>query len=163
MSWAPACVEIAERIPDVVGLERDVVHRLASPCQEAPDRRVLAGRREQLDTAVAHEERDRFDALRLQRVAKLDARAEQPLVGRDRLVEISNGDAEVMDAADVHARDATGCSVAHGQDAHGADRLRRPRLRLDVREQRLQLRAIERLLLQKCFCDSIESRPVLEE
>ena len=78
------------------------MHRLASPCQEAPDRGVLARRREELDTAVAHEERCRFDPLRLQRVTKLDARAEEPLVGRNRLVEISNGHADVVDAPGSH-------------------------------------------------------------
>lgn len=96
------CLQVSKRLPHVGGLEGDVMHRLASPCQEAPDRSVLPRRREELDTAVAHEERCRFDPLRLQRVTKLDARAEEPLVGRNRLVEISNGHADVVDAPGSH-------------------------------------------------------------
>jgi hypothetical protein len=33
----------------------------------------------------------------------LEARAEEALVGRDRLVEVGHGDAEVMDSARLHA------------------------------------------------------------
>ncbi len=78
----------------------------------------------------------------------LDASAEQPLPGLDRLVEVGDRDPEVMDAADWLRPRAMLLLVAHGQDAHGADGLRGARLRLDVREQRLQLETVERLTLQ---------------
>ena len=77
-----------------------------APREKAPDRGVLARRRQQLDATLAHPQRDGVDALGLQRVPVLDAGAEQALPGLDRLVEIGDRDPEVMDAADVHPRDA---------------------------------------------------------
>ena len=99
--------ELVERRPQVVGRERDVVHPRPSSREEAADRRVLAGRREQLDPAVAEEERRGFDALLHERRAMLDACVEELLVRRDRLVEVVDGEAEVMNALHAHPRDAT--------------------------------------------------------
>ena len=81
-----------------------------------------------------------LDALLAERLAMLEPRAEERLVRRDRLVEIGDRDAEVMDPR-PHAGDAIARrgSVAHRQRANRADRLRRARLGLDVREQRLEL------------------------
>ena len=60
----PLVREVPESLPDVGRLQGDVVHRLATSSQEAPDRRVLARRREKLHAAFAHEERRGFDPLR---------------------------------------------------------------------------------------------------
>jgi hypothetical protein len=159
------CLQVPERIPHVGGLERDVVHRLTSPPQETLDGRVLPRRREELHSAVAHEKRCGFDPLRGQRVAELHAGPEQPLVGRNRLVEIPHGNSHMVNAADFHAAmlPAVPYSVAHGEHPDGADGLGGLRLRLDVREQGLELGAIERLLLEQRLCDSIEGCAMLEE
>jgi len=100
-------VEITECSVDVVGRERDVMHAWSAPREKPTDRGVLTGRREELDAAVAHEKRDGVDALGLQRIAVLDARAEKPFPGLDRLVEVGDRDPEMMDAADAHAADRT--------------------------------------------------------
>ena len=72
---------------------------------------------------VADEQRGRLDALLRERVAVLDLRAEETLVGLDRPVEVGDGDAEMVDSAQRHARDAireadVASSVAHGKSAH---------------------------------------------
>jgi hypothetical protein len=92
----------------IVCLERDVVHARPATSEEAADRSVLAGREEELDAAVADEQRGGLDTLFGERVPMLHRRAEEALVGRDRLVEIGDGDADVMDSAQGHARDASG-------------------------------------------------------
>ena len=74
--------------------------------EEPADGRVVAERREQLDPAAADEHRRRLDALVGHRRAVLELGAEQPRVRPERLVEILDGDAEMMDAARVHTRDA---------------------------------------------------------
>ena len=56
--------------------------------------------------SAAHEHRGRLDALIGHRRAVLELGAEQPLVRPERLVEVSDRNAEVMDAARVHTRDA---------------------------------------------------------
>ena len=118
------------------------------------------GRRDELDAAVADQHRCSLDALLAKRLAMLEPCVEELLVRRDRLVEIGHGDAEMVDPA--HAGDATRAgSVAHGQSAHGADGLGRVRLRHDVGEQRLELGAIERLLLEQRGRHAIERGAVL--
>ena len=99
--------EVLEHSRNVVGLERDVMHAWASLGEEAPDRRVLTRGLEELDPALAHEERGRHDALILEHVAALQARLEEALVRCDRLFEVRYGNAEMMDAADAHPSDAT--------------------------------------------------------
>ena len=104
--------------------------------QEPADRRVLAERREQLDPAVADEHGRRLDALLLDEAAVLELGAEEPRVRRDRLVEVADGDADVMDAAGDHVHAMLTYSArGSAKDAHGADRLGRARLGLDVAEQ----------------------------
>ena len=100
--------ERTERLFDVGALERDVMHAGAAAGKEAPDRRVLSRRREQLHAAAPDEERGRLDALLGERIAVLHRRAEQPLVRRDGLFEVLDRDTEMMDAADPHAIDAIG-------------------------------------------------------
>ena len=100
-------VEIAECSVDVVGRERDVMHPWSASREKPTNRSVLTGRGEELYAAVAHEKRDGVYALALQRIAVLDARAEKPLPGLDRLLEVGDRDPEMMDAADAHAADRT--------------------------------------------------------
>ena len=156
-------LELAQRSLEIRACERDVMHAGAATREKAADRRVGAGRSEQLDAALADEERHRLDPLGLERAAMLDDRPEQPLVRRDRLVEILDGDAEMMDPADAHSRDASRCVrdapaslVAHRQRAHRAHRLRRARLWSHVAEQSLELGAVERLLLEQRLGDTVE-------
>ena len=99
--------EVLEHSRNVVGLERDVMHAWASLGEEAPDRRVLTRGFEELDPALAHEERGRHDTLVLEHVAALQARLEEALVRRDGLFEVGYGNADVMDTADPHPVDAT--------------------------------------------------------
>ena len=73
--------------------------------EEAPDGRVVRGRRHELDPALADEHRRRFDALLLQWLPVLEPGVEEALVGRDRLVEIGDGHADVVDPP--HAPDST--------------------------------------------------------
>jgi len=151
--------ERAKRLFDVRALERDVMHTRAAAGEEAPHRRILARRRQELHARVADEERGRDDSLFGERVAMLHRRAEQPLVGRDRLFEVVNRDAEMMDAADPHAVDAIRgrrASVAERERADGADRLRRAGLGLDFGEKRFELGTVERLFLEQSLRDAVE-------
>ena len=84
--------------------ERDVVHPRSPPGDEAADGRIVAGRRHELDATLADEQRCRLDPLLGVRLAVLEACSEERLVRRDRLVEIGDGDPEMMDAP--HAGDA---------------------------------------------------------
>jgi len=97
--------EVAERSPDVIHLERDVVHPGASLREELPHRRVVSERRKQLDAALADAHRRCLDALILDASAMLDAAAEEVLVRANRLVEVVDRDADVMDTACFHAGD----------------------------------------------------------
>src|SRR5215208_2846827 len=95
-----------ERRADVLDLERDVVHPGAARGEEAADRRVVLQRREELHTAAADADGDGFDALIGHCRAVLELGTEQPLVRPEGLVQVSDGNADVVDAARVHAGDA---------------------------------------------------------
>src|SRR5438046_44333 len=99
--------EVVHRGADVVHLERDMVHPRAALREEPADRRVAVERRDELDEVRADANGGRLDALRRHLRAALDGRAEQPLVRLHRLVEVDDGHAEVVNAARVHAADAT--------------------------------------------------------
>ena len=103
ISWAPAAASSATAPPHVVDLVGDVVHPGSALGQEPPDRRVVARRREQLDPARADEERGGLDALVAD--TRRDARAggEEPLVGRDGLVEVGRRRSRGGGAAGAHA------------------------------------------------------------
>jgi len=68
--------EIRKRRANVVHLVGKVVHSRASLRKEAPDRRIGAERREELDTALADANRRSFDALRFDALAMLELAAE---------------------------------------------------------------------------------------
>jgi hypothetical protein len=103
----PARGEIGRGGTHVVDLVRNVVHA-GPPLREKPaDRRIVAKRSEQLDPVVADADRRRFDALRIDACPMFEPTAEKALVRPHRLVEIRNGDPDVMDSPCFHAIDAT--------------------------------------------------------
>ena len=102
--------ELVERRPEVVRLQRDMVHSRATTGEKATDGSVVFGRRHELEPALPHEERRGLDALLDELLPALETRAEERRVRGDRLVEVGDGDAEMVDA--VHAGDATRASVA---------------------------------------------------
>ena len=83
---------------------RDVVHTGSAGGEELADRRLLAERSEELDAAVADAHRRRFDTLLGNRVAMLHLGAEQAPIRVERIVEILDGDSEMVNPLRVHAR-----------------------------------------------------------
>src|SRR5436853_2839534 len=94
--------EVRQRLAQVVDLVGDVVHARPAAREELAHRRVRAERGEQLDTALADADRSRLDALLRHELAVLELGAEETLVRGERLVEVLDGDAEVVDAARRH-------------------------------------------------------------
>lgn len=98
-------LQLVQRREQVGRLERDVVHPGPASGEEAADGRVVAGRRHELDPALAHEHGRSLDALLVKWLPMLEPRVEEALVRGDGLVEICHREAEMMDA--THPRDAT--------------------------------------------------------
>jgi len=111
--------ELVERGADVRHLVRDVMHPGAALGQELAHGRLLAKRSQQLDATRADLQGRGFDALVGNRLPVLDPSAEDPLVGRDGLVEVFDRDAEMMDPASLHAGDATRRSSGRRRSAGG--------------------------------------------
>lgn len=99
-------LELLERASEVLRPEGHVVHPWATSGQEAPDGRVVAGRAHQLEATLADEQRGGLYTLRIERLAMLEARVEEALVRGDGLIEVDHRDADVVDAARPHPRDA---------------------------------------------------------
>ena len=99
--------QLDDRSVDVGHLVRDVVHPGPALREEAADRGVAAERRKQLDPTFADEHGRRLHALLLDGRATLELRTEEARVRVDGLVEVRDGDAEMMDAPRVHPRDAS--------------------------------------------------------
>src|SRR6266576_3599751 len=91
-------LEFREGCPHVGDLVRDVMHPRAALRQEPPDRSVLAGWLEQLYPPLADAHRGRTHALLVDRGLVLDLGAKQPRIRGERLVEVIDGNAEVVDA-----------------------------------------------------------------
>ena len=106
ISSAPSAASSASRRADVVHLVGDVVHSGPAPREEPADRRVLAERRQQLDPALADQKQRRLDALLLDRGPVLEPAAEEALVRLHRLVQVRDGQADVVDPSCLHAVDA---------------------------------------------------------
>ena len=104
--------EIRNRVLDVGDLVGDVMHPRASTREEPPDRGLVVERGHQLDAARADPHRRGLDTLVVDALAMLETASEEPLVRRDRLVEVRDCDADVMDAPCFHEADVT---VAHMQ------------------------------------------------
>ncbi len=96
-------LEIGERRAHVRDLVGHVVHSRPPLREEAPDRRVLSRRCEELDAVGADEERRRLDTLLLDALAVLEDRAEQLRVRGYGLVEVCHGEPHVMDPPGAHA------------------------------------------------------------
>ena len=84
--------ELVERGADVVDLEGDVVHPGPRLERNLPTGVSSPSAAEQLDPVRADAQRGGLDALLLDRLAVLELGAEKPFVGRERLVEIVDGD-----------------------------------------------------------------------
>jgi hypothetical protein len=99
--------EMTERGGKVADLVRDVVHAGPSLGEELSDRRVRAEGFHQLDPPLAEPQRRSLDTLVLDRGTVLDARAEQALVGLDRLVEVVDCHPDMVDPQSLHGSDAS--------------------------------------------------------
>jgi hypothetical protein len=106
----PCCREPFELDTDVVDLVGNVMHARAAARQEPADGSLGAKRGEQLDTAGADQHGRRLDSLVIDLRPVLELGAEESLVRCEGLVEVVNGDAEMMDAAGLHGSDAIGHS-----------------------------------------------------
>jgi hypothetical protein len=99
-------LELLERIREILRPESDVVHPRPTPREEAADGRIVAGRAHELEATLADQHRCGLHALLDERLAMLDSCGEEALVRGNRLVEVDDGDAKVMDATRPHPRDA---------------------------------------------------------
>ena len=97
-------LELGQGGVEILCLEGDVVHPGAASSEETPHRSVVAGRGHELEPAVPDEQGSGLDPLVDERLATLDLRSEERLVGRDGLVQIGYRHAEMVDAP--HAGDA---------------------------------------------------------
>jgi len=98
--------ELAERRADVVDLEGHMVHSRPALAEELAYGRVLAERGQQLDPVRTDPQRRGLDPLLRNGLPPLERSTEEPLVGRNRLVEILDRDAKMMDSPRLHAADA---------------------------------------------------------
>jgi hypothetical protein len=94
--------QLDKRGAEIQYFVRNVVHARAALDKELPDRCVGAERSEQLDAAFAHSQQRSLDTLIPHCFAVLEPRTEEALVRRQCLVEILDGDAEVVDPPSLH-------------------------------------------------------------
>ena len=80
--------ELVDRGANVRDLVSDMVHPGPPFGEELADRSLIAERGQQLDATRADRQGGRFDALCWNRLAMLEARPEDPLIGRHRFVEV---------------------------------------------------------------------------
>lgn len=99
--------ELGERRRDVVDLVGNVMQSGATFREKPADGGVIPERRKELDPVVAHPDGRGFDALRFDAGAVLEPSTEEPLIALHGLVEIRDGDADVVDASCVHGGDAS--------------------------------------------------------
>ena len=163
-SRAPAAAKLFDRLVHVVGLERDVMHPRPAFREEPPYVRVLARGGDELDAAVAHEERRGDDTLLAQRVTTFEPGAEEPLVHRDRLIQIGHRDAEM---GGYRGRAPARCYPRPGVSPEGEARERcrpSPTTATRARRRRAVPRArhrSERLLLEQRLGHAVERSAVL--
>ena len=117
ISSAPAAASSASADADVLDLVRDVVHPRAPLGEEPADRRVLAERGEQLDRLAPTSTEAASTPWSGTASRCSSAPPSRPCTSPTRLLEIGDRDADVVDAARVHAADATSRPVERaGQD-----------------------------------------------
>ncbi len=148
-------LELPEGSQHVVDLVREMVHAGPAPGEEATHRRVVGKRRHELDSSGSHQQGGGLDPLVGHGVPMLDDPTQQGAVGLDRSVEVGDREADVVDAQGTHLADATGAVPGRSVDVggsleqpHRAHRLGGPGLGWDVREEGIQLLAVDRLLLE---------------
>jgi hypothetical protein len=100
--------ELPDRGGDVVHGEAHVVHARPPAGEEAADGRVLGERRHELDASVPEPEVGGLDPLALDPVAELDLGAEERPVRLHGVVEVLDGEGDVVHGAHVHPADPTG-------------------------------------------------------
>jgi hypothetical protein len=88
---------LLERLGDVGAAVGGVMEPRAALGDEAPDRRLVPERPQQLDVGLADAEQSRLDALLLDRLAVLEGHPETLGIELDRRVEVLDGDAYVID------------------------------------------------------------------
>jgi hypothetical protein len=91
--------KVRESRADVFDLVRDVVHSRASLGEKAADRRVVGERTEKLEPTLADADRRRLHSLLLDARAVFEPGAEEALVRLERIVEILDGEADVVHRA----------------------------------------------------------------
>lgn len=96
--------ELGQLAAQVADLVSDVVHPRSAFREEAAHGGVLAQRREELDAAVAEAQRRGLHPLVRDDRSMLDVRAEEPPVRRDGLIEVGDGEAEMVNREDTHLR-----------------------------------------------------------
>ena len=101
--------ELSDCFRDVVDLVRNVVHPRPALGEKLSDRRLGTERGEQLDPTLADPQRRGLHTLVGNRLAVLELAAEEALVRRDGLVEVGDGDAEMVNPTGLHA---AGCYSA---------------------------------------------------
>jgi hypothetical protein len=94
--------ELGKRRTEICDLVGDVVHARPALGEKAADRCVLVKGLEQLEASLADPERRRAYTLIVNGRLVLDVCAEESLVRCQRLVEIFDGDTDVVDPASVH-------------------------------------------------------------
>jgi hypothetical protein len=92
----PGTAEALELGGDIGDLEGDVMQARPATREEAPDRRVVGNRGEELDPSRAGVKRSRFDPLVVERSTMLELCAEESRVRGDRRVEVVDGDPDVV-------------------------------------------------------------------
>ena len=97
-------VELRVHVFDLVG---DVMHAGPALGEELADRGLVPERREQLDAPCSDEHGRGLNPLVVDLGTVLELGPEEPLVRLNRLVQVVNGNAEMMDAAGPHGTDAT--------------------------------------------------------
>ena len=100
-------LKFGERRTHIAYLVRDMVHPRPAPGEKPPDGSVVAGRLEQLDPTLADPNRGRAHTLAVHGGLMLHLGAEQPRIRGERLVEVVNRNAEVMDSLRLHGSEAT--------------------------------------------------------
>jgi hypothetical protein len=91
--------EMREGGADVIDLVGDVVHARAAPGEEPTHGRLVAERAEQLESALPDADGRGLDPLLLDAGALLEPRAEQPLVRVECVVEILDGETDMVHGA----------------------------------------------------------------
>ena len=99
--------ELGQRCLEIAYLVGNVMHARAALREEAAYRCVVAERFEQLDAAVADSQRRGAHTLIIDRRLMLDLGAEEAFVGLEGGIEVFDRHSEMMNAACLHAGDAT--------------------------------------------------------